>query len=115
MVTCKNRLEHRDLPWNPRHSDAEASGAPTPPGAGSIRLLRLPQVMDMTGLGKTKIYVLQAEGRFPLRVQITPYCVGWVEREIQAWISERMTARTATPAAKGSPAPRRRWSRTAIS
>jgi len=113
MVTCKNRLEGRDLPWSPRHLDADASGAP--PGAPSLRLLRLPQVMDMTGLGKTKIYALQAEGRFPQRVQITPYCVGWVEREIHAWISERMTARTATPAAKGNPAPRRRWSRTAIS
>ena len=113
MVTCKNRLQSPDLPSDRRHSDVEASKA-SPAGA-SLRLLRLRQVMDMTGLGKTKIYALQAEGTFPLRVQITPYCVGWVEQEIQAWISERMTARTATLATKGSRGLRRGWARTAIS
>lgn len=113
MATCKNRLEDRDLPSDPRHSDREPPGAS--PGGASHRLLRLPQVIDITGLGKTKIYALQAEGRFPMRVQITPCCVGWVEQEIQAWISERISARTAALATKGSRAPRRGWPRTAIS
>jgi len=27
-----------------------------------------------------------------MRVQITPRCVGWVEQEIQAWISEQIAA-----------------------
>jgi Prophage CP4-57 regulatory protein (AlpA) len=49
-----------------------------------------------------------------MRVQITPRCVGWVEQEIQAWISEQIAARTAFLMAKGSPAPRRAGSRTAI-
>lgn len=113
MVTCKNRLEGRDLPSDPRHSDREASGAS--PDSASLRLLRLPQVMDMTGLRKTKIYALQVEGRFPMRVEITPCCVGWVEQEIQAWISERISARTAPLVTKGNRAPRRGWPRTAIS
>jgi prophage regulatory protein len=63
-----------------------------------IRLLRLAQVMDMTGLGRTKIYTLQAEGNFPMRVQITPYRVGWIEHEVQAWIARRIAARTSLPA-----------------
>lgn len=88
MVTCKNRFDRRHPPSNPSYSDPEATGPPAP-----LRLLRLPQVMDMTGLGRTKIYALQAEGRFPMRVQITPCCVAWVEQEIQAWISERIAAR----------------------
>lgn len=110
MVTCNDPFEGRDLPSNNRHSDRDTSGA-SPDGA-PLRLLRLPQVMDMTGLGRTKIYALQAEGRFPMRVHITAYCVGWVEQEIQAWISERIAARRAA-ATKESHACRQIWPRTA--
>lgn len=55
-----------------------------------IRLLRLPQVMEMTGLRKTKIYELHAEGAFPQRVKITGHSVGWVEAEVQAWLVRRV-------------------------
>jgi prophage regulatory protein len=55
-----------------------------------IRLLRLPQVMEMTGLRKTKIYELHAEGAFPRRVRITAHSVGWVEAEVQAWLAQRV-------------------------
>lgn len=60
------------------------------PWAGEIRMLRLPAVKRMTGLGKTKIYELQAAGDFPMRVQLTTHCVGWVERDVQAWLSRRI-------------------------
>jgi len=46
--------------------------------------------MEMTGLRRTKIYMLQAEGDFPMRVQITPHCVAWIETEVQAWIARRV-------------------------
>ena len=59
-------------------------------GAGEIRMLRLPAVKRMTGLGKTKIYELQAAGDFPMRVQLTAHCVGWVERDVQAWLTRRI-------------------------
>lgn len=59
-----------------------------------IRLLRFAQVMSITGLRKTKIYELQANGDFPFRVQITAHSVGWVEEEIQAWLAKRVTARS---------------------
>ena len=49
----------------------------------------------MTGLGKTKIYELQSEGTFPMRVQITAHSVGWVEAEVQAWLLGRIEASTA--------------------
>lgn len=57
-----------------------------------IRLLRLTQVMEVTGLKRTKIYALQAQGEFPMRVQITPSCVAWIEHEVQVWIAKRVTA-----------------------
>ena len=55
-----------------------------------MRMLRLAQVMDVTGLRKTKIYELQAEGEFPMRVKITTRAVGWIEEEVQAWIARRV-------------------------
>ena len=58
-----------------------------------IRILRLAQVIAMTGLGKTKIYELQAEGRFPMSVRITGHSVGWVEQEVQAWLTGRLAER----------------------
>ena len=69
-------------------SEANARTAP-------IRVLRLAQVIDMTGLGKTKIYELQAEGRFPMSVRITEHSVGWVEQEVQAWLASRVADRAA--------------------
>jgi prophage regulatory protein len=59
-----------------------------------IRMLRLPQVIDATGLGKTKIYELQAEGNFPLRIKITSHSVAWIEEEAQAWLADRVQANT---------------------
>ena len=60
------------------------------PKPGPIRLLRLAQVLNVTGLGKTKIYELQSEGTFPMRVQITDHSVGWVEAEVQTWLARRI-------------------------
>ena len=62
----------------------------TPNRQSPIRLLRLPQVMEMTGLRKTKIYELHAEGAFPQRVKITGHSVGWIEAEVQAWLARRV-------------------------
>ena len=58
----------------------------------SLRILRLPQVMQQTGLKKTKLYELQAEGTFPNRIQITTYAVGWIAEEVQTWIARRVAA-----------------------
>jgi prophage regulatory protein len=71
---------------------AAPSHDPTPPGHRPIRLLRLPQVIDATGLGKTKIYELQGQGDFPMRVKITAHSVAWVEEDVQAWLAARIQA-----------------------
>jgi len=56
------------------------------------RLLRLPQVIDRTGIKKTKLYELQKDGLFPMRIQITAHAVGWVEEEVAMWIVGRVAA-----------------------
>jgi prophage regulatory protein len=71
--------------------------------SGAIRILRLAQVIDITGLGKTKIYELQSEGNFPMRVQITAHSVGWIEEEVQAWLAKRVAASTSLHARRPHP------------
>ena len=58
-----------------------------------LRFMRLTEVIRMTGLRKTTIYQLQADGEFPQRVQITAHCVGWIESEVQAWLNQRVGTR----------------------
>ena len=57
------------------------------------RLLPLRAVTDRTGLSKTSIYRLEAQGKFPRRVTLTQSRVAWVEHEIDAYIADRMAAR----------------------
>ncbi len=73
-----------------RHGAPAHEAKPDMAGSGEIRMLRLPAAMRITGLGKTKIYELQAAGDFPMRVQLTAHCVGWVERDVQDWLSRRI-------------------------
>jgi prophage regulatory protein len=61
------------------------------------RLLRLPEVRKRVGLGKTMIYELIADGRFPKPYKITPAAARWSEREIEAWINTVKAGAVPTP------------------
>ena len=54
------------------------------------RLIRLPEVQHRVGLGRSTIYRWMAEGKFPKPVQLGGYAVAWSEREVEAWISDRL-------------------------
>ena len=54
------------------------------------RILRLPEVCSQTGLGRSMIYQLEAESRFPGRIKISARAVGWLDHEIHAWIAKRV-------------------------
>src|SRR5258708_4812983 len=84
--------ESSNTPEAPVH--AAPSHDPRPPGNRPIRMLRLPHVIDATGLGKTKIYELQGQGDFPMRVKITAHSVAWVEEDVQAWLAARIQSNT---------------------
>jgi prophage regulatory protein len=56
----------------------------------TIRILRLPQVCSVTGLGRSMIYQLEADQRFPKRVRIGTRAVGWLEAEVRAWLQKRI-------------------------
>ena len=51
------------------------------------RLLRMAEVKGRVGLGKTKIYALIAEGRFPKPHRVGAKAVRWSERDIAQWVA----------------------------
>ena len=57
-----------------------------------IRLLRLPEVMQMTGLSRTTIYRLMRIHLFPDRVLIGARAVAWRETDILGWMEDRPLA-----------------------
>lgn len=99
MAVCRTKvtgpLARRDVPDRELPTESAVLESPRPaPSNAPIRILRLGQVIEVTGLGKTKIYELQAAGHFPMRVQITAHSVGWVEHEVQAWLASRVATRS---------------------
>ena len=54
------------------------------------RILRLAQVREVTGLGRSCIYQLQAQKEFPQRIKIGARAVGWIESEVQQWVAKRI-------------------------
>lgn len=60
------------------------------------RLLKLRQVMDMTGYGKTSIYNMMKVGKFPQKCKpMGSESTRWSEREVRAWIDDALQARQA--------------------
>ncbi|MCA9182826.1 MAG: AlpA family transcriptional regulator [Planctomycetales bacterium] len=60
------------------------------------RLIRLPQVKSMVGLGRSSIYDKIKRGEFPKQIKLGRSS-GWVEAEVQLWISEQIQASRLEP------------------
>jgi prophage regulatory protein len=56
------------------------------------RILRIREVIDLTGMSKSTLMRLQRSGDFPSRIRIGDKAVGWREREVLAWIQSRQLA-----------------------
>lgn len=50
------------------------------------RILRIDDVIAMTGLGRTTIYGMLKHGTFPKPVKLGARAVGWREADVGAWI-----------------------------
>ncbi len=57
----------------------------------SQRLIRLPQVKAMVGLGTTAIYDKIKKGEFPRQVKLGRLS-GWIESEVQGWVRQQILA-----------------------
>ena len=55
-----------------------------------IKFLRLPQVLEATGLKRALIYYMVKDGEFPKPIKIGKRAVAWIESEVQEWIRDRI-------------------------
>ena len=51
------------------------------------RMLRLPQVVEISGLSPSTIFRLMKQGQFPPVKQVGPRAARWRLSEIDAWIA----------------------------
>ena len=53
-----------------------------------IQIIRVREVMRMTGLARSTIYRWIADGRFPAPVRLGSHSVGWRMAEVEHWLKE---------------------------
>lgn len=54
-----------------------------------MKILRRPQVEEITGLSRSTIYAMMAKGQFPSPLRLGARAVGWPEAIIIEWLSSR--------------------------
>ena len=52
--------------------------------------LRLPKVKQLTGFGRSQIYHLIKQSKFPKQIHIRPKSVAWLDSEVSEWMKERI-------------------------
>ena len=62
-------------------------------GEFHMRIMRLKEVIEKTGLAKTTIYNLISQGEFPKQIDLGARSVGWVDTEIEEWIKAKIELR----------------------
>jgi predicted DNA-binding transcriptional regulator AlpA len=60
--------------------------SPTPPQDYPERILRIQDVIEITGLSRTTIWRMERKGEFPARAQLGVGSVGWRASEITDWV-----------------------------
>ncbi|WP_296934933.1 AlpA family phage regulatory protein [uncultured Marinobacter sp.] len=53
-----------------------------------LRILRIRQVMALTGLARATVYKYINERDFPRPVPLTGSAVGWIEAEVKQWLTK---------------------------
>lgn len=71
-----------------------ASSFPARSGEGSgvgehDRLIRLPEVLRLTGMCRSALYSQMAQGQFPRSIKIGPRAASWSLNEVRRWIGLR--------------------------
>ena len=58
-----------------------------------MKILRLPHVLELTGLSRSTLYLYMQKQEFPPQVKLGARAIGWVEDEVIAWIGKRVEIR----------------------
>ena len=71
-----------------------------------MSILRMRDVIRMTGLSRSTIYLLIDRGEFPKQIRLGARAVGWREADVLAWLEMPATlaAMCAAPSIAGGPA-----------
>ena len=72
----------------------------------SQEILRRPAVTKRTGLASSSLYAAIARGEFPKPIKLGERSVGWLSREVDAWIEARAAKRGDTWQSLGEAAQR---------
>jgi len=62
-----------------------------------MRILRLRDVIQKTGLGRSSLYKFSALGKFPAAAKLGGMSVGWTAGKINQWIAQRIRERDSSP------------------
>lgn len=53
-------------------------------------VLRWPEVAKIVPISRSHAHALAAQGKFPKPIKLGPRASGWLESEINAWLTERI-------------------------
>ena len=53
-----------------------------------MRILKAQQVSDLTSISKSHLHRMAREGDFPKSMKISHSRSGWLQEDVEAWISE---------------------------
>ena len=89
-----------------RKGNSKASDDPDDPDSdhhNQTRLIRINDVVKLTGISKSYIYQLCKNQQFPQNIQLVHggSSVAWVEEEVLQWIKSRIEARDSEGVSRG--------------
>lgn len=58
-----------------------------------MRLIRLKEVMSLTGLGRSSIYKFMTKGHFPQSIVLGERAVAWEISEVEEWVLNKIESR----------------------
>lgn len=58
-----------------------------------MRVMKLNEVINTTGLSRSSIYAYMSKGNFPKPIQLGPRAVAWVEEEVMGWLLDKISER----------------------
>ena len=68
-------------------------------------ILRLPAVKARTGLSRSTIYLRVSQGAFPAPVSLGGRAVGWLDAEVDAWLTAQIEKSRKSAPAERPPQP----------
>lgn len=54
------------------------------------KMLRLPSVIELTGLSRSSIYLRMKNNAFPQSISLGDRAIAWLESDIEQWIEEKI-------------------------